>query len=92
MKSGQIIKNNTEELKKNVRSNAPKDKGFLKFSIIAEYPSEFIGVVHAEAEYAAYQEYGTRFMPAQPYMKPSYWLQYPKFQKDMSDLVKGAFV
>jgi len=41
-------------------------------------PSGNEGVVGTGLEYATYQEFGTRFMPAQPYMRPA------------ADAVRGA--
>ena len=39
-------------------------------------------------EYAQYVEYGTRFMDAQPFVRPAYDEQLPQFKKDMQRLVK----
>ena len=39
-------------------------------------------------EYAPYVEYGTRFMPAQPFVRPAYEDQAEKFKSDMKKLVK----
>ena len=44
--------------------------------------------VEPTAEYAPYVEYGTRFMEAQPYLKPAFDDQKEKFKKDMKKLVK----
>lgn len=44
--------------------------------------------VEPTAEYAPYVEYGTRFMEAQPYLKPAFDEQKEKFEKDMKKLVK----
>lgn len=44
--------------------------------------------VEPTAEYAPYVEYGTRFMEAQPYLKPAFDDQKEKFKKDMQKLVK----
>ena len=43
--------------------------------------------VEPTAEYAPYVEYGTRFMEAQPYLKPAFDDQKEKFKKDMQKLV-----
>lgn len=45
------------------------------------------GVVSPKTEYAAYLEYGTRFMSAQPFVKPAYDSQKRIFLDDMKDLV-----
>lgn len=39
-------------------------------------------------EYSPYLEYGTRFMEAQPFVKPAYDEQALKFKRDMGKLVK----
>lgn len=44
--------------------------------------------VEPTAEYAPYVELGTRFMEAQPYLKPAFDEQKEKFKKDMQKLVK----
>ena len=46
------------------------------------------GVVEPTAEYGAYVELGTRFMPAKPYLKPAWEEQIKKFKADMDNLVK----
>ena len=40
------------------------------------------------AEYAAYVEYGTRYMNAQPYMRPSYTAQKEQFKSDLKKLTR----
>lgn len=44
--------------------------------------------VTPKAEYSAYVELGTRFMDAQPYLKPAFEKQVPKFKQDMLKLTK----
>lgn len=44
--------------------------------------------VEPTAEYAPYVELGTRFMEAQPYLKPAFEEQAKKFEKDMKELVR----
>ena len=43
--------------------------------------------VQPTTEYAAYVEYGTRFMDAEPFVKPAFDEQKEKFKKDMKKLV-----
>jgi HK97 gp10 family phage protein len=49
------------------------------------------GIIHSQASYSGYLEFGTRFMSAQPYMKPALFDVYPRFQRDMTDVFEGAF-
>lgn len=44
--------------------------------------------VEPTAEYAAYVELGTRFMEAQPYLKPAFEEQKKQFEKDLKKLVR----
>lgn len=50
---------------------APVDTGFLRNSIQTVSVTDREAVVAAGAEYAIYQEMGTRFMQAQPFMRPA---------------------
>ena len=45
--------------------------------------------VSANTEYAAYVEYGTRFMGAQPYMRPALHEQAEKFKDDLEKFASG---
>ena len=44
--------------------------------------------VYSEAEYAPYVELGTRFMEAQPYLRPALEKQETSFKKEMRKLVE----
>ena len=48
----------------------------------------FTAEVEPTMEYSAYVELGTRFMEAQPYLKPAFDEQKEKFKKDMKKLVE----
>lgn len=39
-------------------------------------------------EYAPYLEYGTRFMEAQPFVRPAWTVQVPKFVRDLENIIK----
>lgn len=45
--------------------------------------------VRPAAEYAAYVEYGTRFMAAQPYLRPAFERVKPQFIADLKKVMKG---
>ena len=48
----------------------------------------FTASVGPETEYSPYLEYGTRFMQAQPFIKPAHDEQKQKFRSDMQKLVR----
>lgn len=85
-----VLKNNTEKLKKEARGIAPEDTGFLKNNITTRYGG-MTGEVTSKAMYSGFLEYGTRYMSAQPFMRPSLDKIHPMFLKDMTDVMKGAY-
>lgn len=96
----QIVKDNGAALQEAAQRKAPVGTpqstgipgyvgGTLKRSIVLEIrDGGLTAEVEPTAEYAAYVEYGTRFMNAQPYMRPSYNQQKEKFKSDMKKLVR----
>ncbi|WP_122646720.1 HK97-gp10 family putative phage morphogenesis protein [Enterococcus mediterraneensis] len=84
-----IVKLNGSEMNKNASRKAPVDTGFLRRSIIFRISDGgFSAGSIAQAEYAPYVEFGTRFMSAQPFMYPSYLAQKQKFLADLGRLMK----
>lgn len=79
---------NGSEMQKNAMRKAPVDTSFLEGSI-KYYPGDggFTAKVKPEADYAAYVEYGTRFMNARPFMRPSFYKQVNKFKSDLQRLM-----
>lgn len=88
-----VVRTNTAELTANAQRNAPVSTeatvphgphGVLKGSINAEITEDgMAGVVKTGVDYAEYVELGTRFMDAQPYMKPAFEKQKPVFLRDI---------
>lgn len=84
-----VVRHNGAEMQENAQRNAPVDTGTLKRSIgLGITDSGMAAEVEPTAEYAPYVELGTRFMEAQPYLKPAFDDQKEKFKKDMKKLVK----
>lgn len=50
---------------------APVDTGALRAAIAPKRVSESEAQVQSPMEYSVYQEFGTCYMPAQPYMRPA---------------------
>ena len=94
-----VIKMNTVELQKEAMRRAKFEghfdgdvwmspTGFTKRSI--EFWLNQDGMsskTGPQSEYAAYLEYGTRFMDAQPFMRPAFRKIKKQFQKDIKRLV-----
>lgn len=95
-----VVRKNGSELQKKAQKNAPVGTpqstgipgyvgGTLKRSIGLDITDGGMTVeVEPLAEYAAYVEYGTRYMNAQPYLKPAFNEQKERFKQDMRKLAR----
>ena len=52
--------------------NCPVDTGYLRSTIFYSVAGPLDYTVGAKASYAGYVEWGTRFMAAQPYIRPAF--------------------
>ena len=85
----QVVRHNGAEMQTKAQQNAPVDTGALKRSIGLEITDSGMSAeIEPTAEYAPYVELGTRFMEAQPYLKPAFDDQKEKFKRDMKKLVE----
>lgn len=84
-----VVRLNTSEMNKKVQRKAAVDTGHLRRSVKQEIiDGGFTGKVASTAEYAGYVEHGTRFMPAQPHVRPGFHEQKEQFKKDMKRLTE----
>ena len=84
-----VVRKNGADMQSRAQRNAPVDTGTLKRSLGLEITNSGMAAeVEPTAEYAPYVEYGTRFMDAQPFVKPAYNAQKEQFKQDMDRLVK----
>lgn len=88
-----VVRHNGQQLQNKMQANADFKKGYqtgtTKRSIGLEIQdSGFAAEVGPTTEYSPYLEYGTRFMEAQPFVRPAYEEQKQKFKSDMKKLVR----
>lgn len=92
-----VVRHNGMQLQQKMTANAEFKKGYqtgtTKRSIMEPGAMEFTDAgltvsVEPGTEYSPYVEYGTRFMDAQPFVRPAYADQKEKFKKDMDKLVR----
>lgn len=88
-----VVKANGSQLHRKMQSKADFAKGYqtgtTKRSIGLEISDGgFTANVGPETEYSPYLEYGTRFMDAQPFVKPSLEEQEKKFKSDLEKLMR----
>lgn len=88
-----VVRHHGSQLQRSMQSNADFSKGYqtgtTKRSIGLEFTDGgYTAAVEPTTEYSPYLEYGTRFMDAQPFVKPAYDVQKQKFLDDMQKLVR----
>lgn len=88
-----IVKTNGSQLQRKMQKNADFTQGYqtgaTKRSIGLEITDGgFTAASGPETEYSPYVEYGTRFMGAQPFVKPTLDEQAPKFKSDLQKLMR----
>lgn len=84
-----IVQNRGSEMQNVSQEICPRDTGTLARSITREIrDGGLTAEVAPHTNYAAYVEYGTRYMDAQPYMRPSYMQESARFKADLAKLMK----
>lgn len=84
-----VVAKNGSRLQTWAKVRAPVDTGTLKRSIGLEMQhGGLTAEVKATAHYSGYVERGTRFMAAQPYMKPVFNVIKRQFDADLRKLVR----
>ena len=88
-----VVRTNGSQLQRLMQQKADFKKGYqtgtTKRSIGLEITDGgFTAEVGPETEYSPYLEYGTRYMEAQPFVKPALDEQERKFKSDMEKLVR----
>lgn len=88
-----VVRQNGAELQKKIQDKADFTKGYqtgtTKRSVGLEITDGgFTADSGPTTEYAPYVEYGTRFMEAQPFVRPALEEQAAQFKSDMQKLVR----
>lgn len=89
-----VVRHHGSELQRRMQRKADFEKGYqtgeTKRSIEPPDITDggFTATVEPTTDYSPYLEYGTRFMEAQPFVKPALEEQKAKFKSDMQKLVK----
>ncbi|TLQ06062.1 HK97 gp10 family phage protein [Marinilactibacillus psychrotolerans] len=67
---------------------APWDTGWMSMNIYSDMVSAWIYEVVSPVEYSIYQELGTRYMAAQPFMYPALQEEYWTLMRRLSKIMK----
>ena len=86
----EIVKRRTSEMNRKAQRLVPVGKtGDLRRSILSFYENNGLtGVTRAGMHYAPYVEYGTRYMAAQPFLRPAFYEVVWGFREDLERLVR----
>lgn len=85
----QEIKLSSLRVEKRSKKMAPWDTGWMSNNIYASVVGLMQAEVISPVEYSIYQEYGTRYMFAQPFLFPALQTDWPLLQKRLTKLVRG---
>ena len=88
-----VVRKNGADLQQKIVENANFTQGYqtgtTKRSVTLDITDGgFTAEAGPTTEYAPYVEYGTRFMDAQPFVRPALEEQLPEFKSDMKKLVR----
>lgn len=88
-----VVRQNGADLQHKIQEKAEFTKGYqtgqTKRSVTLDIKDGgFTAEAGPTTEYAPYVEYGTRFMEAQPFVRPALEEQASKFKRDMQKLVR----
>jgi HK97 gp10 family phage protein len=86
-----LVRDTASAIATTAQALAPVDTGALRDSIEVEHEAPMRSVVTAgngDVDYAAYQEFGTSRMHAQPYLTPAVEQERPRFEAGVKRLIK----
>ena len=88
-----VVRHNGSQLQQKIQQKADFKKGYqtgtTKRSVSLEFKDNGLTAESGAAtEYAEYLEFGTRFMEAQPFVKPALEEQSKKFESDLKKLLE----
>lgn len=86
----QVVRASGQDFKRNAEALVPVDTGHLKSSITTKMLSKTSVKIVSNANYSGYVEYGTRYMRAQPYFRPSMDKVYPTFKEKVKKAVEDS--
>lgn len=71
---GKDLLRRTVKVERRAKQAAPVDTGRLRSSITSRLATDsqgLVGIVGTNVSYAIFQEFGTRYMAAQPFLRPA---------------------
>lgn len=85
-KASQVVRKAAADVQAHAKMFAPVDTGNLRQSITARSVDDLTSEIISGADYAIYQEYGTRFQPGTAHMRPALERVEPSFVAAMEQI------
>lgn len=83
-----VISDGARKVQARAKDLAPVDTGALKGSIRVKQYAQFLSaVVYTNLEYAPYQEFGTVYVPAHPFMHPAFNQLKSEIERDIKEYI-----
>jgi HK97 gp10 family phage protein len=76
-------------IQRQAQKNAPARTGYLRSTIYGKV-KEWVAEIGAEATYALFVEFGTRYMRAQPYLYPAIQEGLPSLERIIVEAIDAA--
>ena len=86
-RAAKVVKSHGGKMQANAMRFAPVDTSYLKNAITLDV-SATEAAVESTAPYAVYQEYGTRYQPGTPHIRPAFRAEIHPFLDDMKKVMK----
>lgn len=83
------INRSSLRVEKRAKMIAPWETGWLSNGIYSQMISLLLAEIVSPTEYSVYQEEGTRYMTAQPFLRPALEAEYPVIMKNLNKLMRG---
>ena len=85
------VKKHTLEMEAKAKKFAPYLSGHLKRSIHSSFYNRGLsGEISTNVKYSVYQEFGTRYMAAQPFFFPAFLTTRSNFIRDLNRIMKDV--
>ena len=85
-KASQVVRKAASDVEAHAKMFAPVDTGNLRQSIITRSVDDLTSEIISGADYAIFQEYGTRFQPGTAHMRPALERVEPSFIAAMEQI------
>ena len=85
-KASQVVRKAAADVQAHAQRFAPVDTGNLRSSIHTRAEDDLTSIISSTADYAVFQEYGTRFQPGTAHMRPALERVEPAFIAAMEQI------